>query len=814
MAQLKDLTHGQAPLFGGKAVTLGEMIRSGSPVPPGYALSVEDYNSFLSFNRFPFAVEEYLAKNDKIVDFLLNAAIPPDMRRSLGRAYAELIELSPDRLLAVRSSAVCEDDASHSMAGVFESYIDVASLEDLERAVRRCYASLFKDRALAHAVRNELAWENLTMGVVIQPFIAGRPSGVLFTADAVEMDPEVLIVNAVDGICADYVRGGRPASLFRLEKSSGRLIQSTVPDKAPRMDERALGMLKEAGARIERLFHSHQDVEWTIRAVQLYILQARPITTFREPRFPTAWDNDHDASSTWTLDAQYPFTPLQQEIVLLANEGNNQGADATGLSQYYWDFMFQNGYKYYKPREMHEAEKKRTAFFQKMMELFKEGRNIFQDFVLVRLDEYREKLDGYVRTAGSPTELMLFIEEALEYLCESRSLHWQAVWGRGPVDSGTPDFQRTFKEYFEEKIGALSVPDYYALVFRQSRLARNRELILMMAGLVDGTPVLKALFQDHPFDEVLYPKLAGSEEGRILLGKIEGYLEEFGLISFDPFRDSTFPPLMRDRPSAVLGWVRSSLGQDIGQYEDRLKETLRNKEGLAAQILARLTEQEKKEFPGMLALAEKAFLVSDDHAFHVDLMQHAYLNIALKRAGRWLSANSLVGEPGDVFFLRLNELKALLRGAGSVSSQEIQGRKAAFQDWRRMNPPAFLGKPPQRAEDSEEPRLPPLQIIKGVSGLRKKAQGKVRVPKIGTFTLEEKCIPVLPEGHSCYIEPYLAHIVGLVYDGGSPFDHPGIIAREMDIPAIYYTRDATRRLKDGEMVELDGFAGEVRILSQ
>lgn len=639
ITHLRDLKIDQVLLFGGKAAALGGMTRCGIPVPPGYAMSVEYYKRFLALNRFPFDIEEYLQKNDEIIDFLLGSVMPPEIEKSLSRVYDELIDLSPDRLLAVRSSAVCEDSESQSMAGIFESYIDVASREDLVRAVRRCYASLFQDRALAHMVRNELDWESLKMGVVIQSFIMGKPSGVLFTADTIEMDPEVIVVNAVDGICADYVLGGKPSSLFRLEKSSGRLIQSTVPEKAPRPDERILEMLMEAGARIEHLFHSYQDIEWTIRDGRLHILQARPITLFRGSSFPIDWNNDADASYTWTLGTQYPLTLLQQEIALLANEGNCQGADATGLSQYYWDLMFQNGYKYFRPRQMHEAEKKRAAFGEKMMGLFREGRNVFQDFVLVQLDESREKLEEHVRTASSPREIMRFVEDALEHLCQSKSLHWQAVWGRGPIDSGTPDFRYTLKEYFEKKIGTLSVPDYFDLIFRQSRLARSRELILRMAGLVKGTPELKALFQDHPYDEVLYPRLARSEGGKILLREIERYLEEFGLISIDPLKDSTFPPLLRDRPS-------------------------------------------------------------------------------------------------DIFFLRLDELKAVLCGTVGVSREEIERRRSIFQDQKRMKPAAFLGKLPQHAEKSEEPQLAQVKLLKGVSGLRKKVRGKVRVPKSTTFTLE------------------------------------------------------------------------------
>lgn len=173
------------------------------------------------------------------------------------------------------------------------------------------------------------------------------------------------------------------------------------------------------------------------------------------------------------------------------------------------------------------------------MGLFKEGRNIFQDFVLPRLEKSRERLNEHIRTSPSPSELLSFIEDALDYLCLSKSLHWQAIWGRGPVDSGTPDFKYTLKEYFEEKLGALSVPDYFDLVFRQSRLALSRELTVRMAGMVNGSPELKALFENHPYDEVLYPKLPRSERGKTLLREIGRYLEEFGLISIDPLRDFT-----------------------------------------------------------------------------------------------------------------------------------------------------------------------------------------------------------------------------------------------------------------------------------
>jgi hypothetical protein len=724
IACLKDLKQDDGAIFGGKAASLGEMMRAGFPVPPGYALSVEEYQLFLSFNGFPFGTGEYLERSDEIRKFLLGAAVPPEMKRSLSRVFDELIDLSPSRLLAVRSSAVCEDGESQSMAGVFESYIDVASREGLFHAVRSCYASLFQDRALAHLARNDIPCECMKMGVVIQAFIAGTPSGVMFTADSVEIDPRVIVVNAVLGICADFVHGGKPASIFRIEKETGRLLQSIVHDGAPTLDARVLGMLRQAGVQIEEHFRRCQDIEWTIRDGRVSILQSRPITTFQDSCFPIEWKSDTDASFTWTLDSRLPLTPLQQEIELTSEEWGNRGADVAGSPQFYSWFMFQNGYKYRRPKEMLDGEKKRRDIFEKVVEMFKEGRNIFQDFVLVRLEQYREKLDAHVRTASNPSEIARFVEDALEYLCQNKYLHWQAILGRIMVDHWTPNFEDTFKDYCEKKLGPISVEDYFDLVFQQSRFALRRQAFFNMAGRVESTPELAALFRDHPFDELLYPKLSRSEEGRILLEEIQRYIAEHGLISIDPSSDSAFPPLLRDRPSVVVGWIRSLLGQELTVFDDSLKKTLRNKERLTAEILSHLSENEKPGFLRGLSLAEKAFLVSDDHAFHIECMQYSYLNIAIKTAGRWLSTHGLLEKAGDVFFLHMEEMNAMLQGVSPIPRDEIERRKYVFRKQRMMKLPEFLGTPSRPPEKRGDMGLKPEEVLKGVSGLKKGRGGR------------------------------------------------------------------------------------------
>lgn len=107
-------------------------------------------------------------------------------------------------------------------------------------------------------------------------------------------------------------------------------------------------------------------------------------------------------------------------------------------------------------------------------------------------------------------------------------------------------------------------------------------------------------------------------------------------------------------------------------------------------------------------------------------------------------------------------------------------------------------------------------ILKGVSGLGRRVTGRVKVinDSAKSNEIREDCILVLKHGHGCYFLPVMNRIKGLIYDEGSPFDHPGILAREFGIPSIYKTGNATRVLKDGDLVELDGIMGEVRIINK
>jgi pyruvate,water dikinase len=259
---LAELRSADEAVFGGKSASLGELIAAGIPVPAGFALS--------------------------------SAAGEDDLEEAVAR-YGELGEPP----VAVRSSALGEDSAEASFAGMQDTYLWVLGAEAVCDAIRRCWASLHNPEAVAY--RERLGGPAPAMGVTVQRMVDSIVSGVLFTCNPVSGDPSTVAVNASWGLGLAVVGGEVTPDEYRVSKVTGEVLQRTIGPKeveyrpgadgpelrdveAERravacLDDDQLGELLELGRRVERHFGCHQDVEWAIDAKgELFVLQSRPVT--------------------------------------------------------------------------------------------------------------------------------------------------------------------------------------------------------------------------------------------------------------------------------------------------------------------------------------------------------------------------------------------------------------------------------------------------------------------------------------------------------------------------------------------------------
>jgi len=316
---------------GGKSASLVEMRRAGFPVPPGFAITVAALELFEEETGVTAQVEQIVAATDPDSTESLRAAsariealaadvrLPAGLLGPIEGGYRRLAQETgeDDPAVAVRSSAVGEDSAEASFAGQQETYLWVRGLADLERAVRRCWASYFSPPALSYRARLSGGHGAGTVGmsVGVQQMVDASIAGVMFTRSPTTHDRSIVAIEAGLGLGVSVVAGeitpdqvwvnkvtreivrrlpGYKQVRYVPDRDAGGTRCEDVPeDEATRLclDDDTARQLAEYGVRLERHYGAAQDVEWALtRGAEptLVLLQSRPITTGRVAKGPVA----------------------------------------------------------------------------------------------------------------------------------------------------------------------------------------------------------------------------------------------------------------------------------------------------------------------------------------------------------------------------------------------------------------------------------------------------------------------------------------------------------------------------------------------
>jgi len=207
---LADVDASALPAVGGKAANLGELIRAGFPVPPGACVTTEAYGQVaaqaaIDFDVLAGASGEGLSRAAAAArDALRSAPIPEAVARAVADGYARIGGRTP---VAVRSSATAEDLPHASFAGQQDTYLHVVGQEPVLDAVRRCWASLWTDRAVVYRTTNGIDHRAVRLAVVIQKMIEAEVAGVLFTANPVTGRRRQAVIDASPGLGEAIVSG-------------------------------------------------------------------------------------------------------------------------------------------------------------------------------------------------------------------------------------------------------------------------------------------------------------------------------------------------------------------------------------------------------------------------------------------------------------------------------------------------------------------------------------------------------------------------------------------------------------------------------
>jgi pyruvate,water dikinase len=312
-----------ADIVGGKGASLAECARAGFPVPAGFCITASAYRSFLSTTGLDQLDSKALDSKD-----IISAPMPNELRALIADAYASLGHC----MVAVRSSATAEDSAEASYAGQLETYLGVEGSDEVVEAVQHCWASLHASRVQSYTKSMQGAQSTVNSAsccVVVQHLVDADAAGVLFTANPLTKSRDESVITANHGlgesVVADLVtpdtyvlrKSGRQADSgasvgydlvrediskkvcrVKLQKGKGATrklgdededfcpgttvtVQVPLAEQAkPSINTRIAKELAELGAKVEAHYSgAAMDIEWALKDGQLFLLQARPITT-------------------------------------------------------------------------------------------------------------------------------------------------------------------------------------------------------------------------------------------------------------------------------------------------------------------------------------------------------------------------------------------------------------------------------------------------------------------------------------------------------------------------------------------------------
>jgi len=325
IAWFKDLTKDDIPVAGGKGANLGEMTQAELPVPEGYMVTAQAYETFIVENKLAKKIakileidvddSKLLMKASKEIRALVESVpIPDNIQKDILKAYKKLD--SDEAFVAVRSSATAEDLPDASFAGQQETFLNTRGEKELLENVRRCWSSLFTPRAIFYRVKNDFDHAQVLIAVVVQRMVNADKAGVMFTVHPATGEKNKLVIEGAWGLGEGVVSGSVTPDHYVLDKESEDILESEVAKKETMFIKNKAQKTEQVKTpkdlatkqvlsrdelvkilRLGKLLESHygkpQDVEWAIEGdADPYLVQTRPITVLYDDGAEKSEENE------------------------------------------------------------------------------------------------------------------------------------------------------------------------------------------------------------------------------------------------------------------------------------------------------------------------------------------------------------------------------------------------------------------------------------------------------------------------------------------------------------------------------------------
>ena len=854
----EEIDHSRVALVGGKGALLGELSRiEGIEVPPGFCVTADAFQRVVSpapslddrlaqlARHGADDAEAIGALSAEIRGAVESVAIPDDMATAIAHRLARLGEKAA---CAVRSSAMAEDLPGASFAGQYDTYLNVTGLAEILHAIRRCWASLFTERAVTYRLRNGFDQREVAMAVVVQQMAFPYAAGVLFTADPVTANRRTATVEATFGLGEALVSGLVNADVYQVR--DGEIVSRAVAAKAlavypsaaggtvtqaidserrrqPALTDAQVVALEQLGRRIEAHFGRPQDIEWCLVDDGFRIVQSRPITTLF-PIPPTAAGENHvyvsvghqqmmtDAMkplglSVWQHTALVPMHVAGGRLFVDVTERLASPSTRAGLLEVMGrgdpltgnalQIVLERGFIPTLPGDAPGAPPAPDA-----------PAAIEPDPAIVtQLIERSEASIAALRVAiagKSGAELLDFIvadfSELKRIIFDPLSRQaimagMEATWWLG--------------DQLEAWLGETHAADALTQSVPHNVTSEMGLALLDVADEIRPHPGV-VTFLHHVEDEGFLDELPEIEGGLEAREAIRSYLERYGMRCVGEI-DVT-RPRWSEHPTALVPAILSNVanfeaGAAERHFEQGRQQAWAREQELLTQLRALPGGAQKANETKRMIDRVRAFTGYREYPKYSMVSRYLVYKQALLGEARRLVEAGVLSEEEDIFYLTLEELGDVAR-AGRADVELIRRRADEFRSYRSLSPPRVLTSDGEVITGSYHRNGMPAGALVGLPVSSGTVEGRARViADMADADLEPGDILVTAYTDPSWSPLFLA-IRALVTEVGGLMTHGAVIAREYGLPAVVGVERATRLIADGQRIRVHGAEGYVEIL--
>lgn len=876
----QEIDKTQILLVGGKGLNLGELSKiEGIQVPEGFCVTTVGYQRAIEQNETYHSLlnrltmlkaedrDDIAGTSRKIRQIIMEAEIPSDVVKAVTHYLSQFGE---EQAYAVRSSATAEDLPHASFAGQQDTYLNIIGKESILQHIRKCWASLFTDRAVIYRMQHGFDHRQVYLSVIIQRMVFPQASGILFTADPITSNRKLLSIDAGFGLGEALVSGLVSADCYKVRE--GEIIDKRiatkdlaiyarkeggtetkqidpVQQKIQTLTDEQILQLARLGRQIEAYFGQPQDIEWCLVDNTFYIVQSRPITTL----YPIPEANDQEnhvyvsvghqqmmtdpikplGLSFWLLTTRAPMrnaggrlfvdvtpmlaSPASREMVL-----NNLGQSDPLIKDALMTVIERGDFIKSLPSDKEQSAGKSKeaippAGSQAQLEI---DPTIVSDLIQ-RSQTSIEALKQNIQTK-SGSDLFDFIQEDIQQLTKMLS---------DPQSLGViiaaMDASSWINEKMNEWLGEQNAADTLSQSVSGNITSEMGLALLDVADVIRPYPEVIEYLQhakdDHFLDELM--KFNGGKETR---DAIFAFLDKYGMrctgeIDITRTRWS-------EKPITLIPLILSNI-KNFGPNASKRKFEQGRQEALKKEqeLLDRLKqlpdgEQKAKETKEKIDLIRNFIGYREYPKYAMVHRYYVYKQALMKEAEQLVQAG-VIHDKEDIYYLTFEELHEAVRTkkpddpgcmveqqAGLAIRQIISQRKDEYKLYEKLTPPRVITSDGEIILGKYKRENLPAGAIVGLPVSSGVVEGRARVIlNMEDADLEEGDILVTTFTDPSWT-PLFVSIKGLVTEVGGLMTHGAVIAREYGLPAVVGVENATKRIKDGERIRVHGTEGYIEIL--